>query len=162
MKRTLLLTTALLLLSACGWHLRGVTPLPEGYRVLYIKGMEDSELHQGLVEHLRFNGAVVTKSAADAPVTLTLSDYSVERRTLSVNSLGQVAEYEFNGRLSALIERDSEEGLREITVTARRTLQNDVNNVVATQQEEQNVRDELDTELRNRLLRRLQSLDHQP
>ena len=162
MKRTLLLTTALLLLSACGWHLRGVTPLPEGYRVLYIKGMENSALHQGLIEQLQFNGAVITARAADAPVIMTLSDYGVERRTLSVNSLGQVAEYEFNGRLTAHVDRIADDGHYEVTVTARRTLQNDVNNVVATQQEEQNVRAELDTELRNRLLRRLQNLDHQP
>jgi LPS-assembly lipoprotein len=76
-----------------------------------------------------------------------------------VNSLGQVSEYELNGYLTADIERQLDGQKHQITVHARRTLQNDVNNVVATQQEEQTLRADLDSDLRTRLLRRLQKLE---
>jgi LPS-assembly lipoprotein len=157
--RHLLLILTLTMIASCGWHLRGVTPLPEGYRIVHLSGYENTDLHQTLAGQLRFNGAVVTSSAGDAPVLIVLSEYDVEKRTLSVNSLGQVSEYELNGYLTADIERQLDGQKHQITVHARRTLQNDVNNVVATQQEEQTLRADLDSDLRTRLLRRLQKLE---
>jgi LPS-assembly lipoprotein len=151
-------TLTLSLLVGCGWHLRGVTPLPDGYRVLYIQG-GSNDIRQTLRQQLEFNGAIITASAADAPVQLIIEDYDIEKRTLSINSNGQVAEYELNAILSASIVRTLSEDKRSLAVNARRTLANDVNNVVATQQEETQTRDDLKTDLITRLIRRLQSLE---
>ena len=46
----------------------------------------------------------------------------------------------------------------ELEVTSRRTLANDINNVVATQTEETALRNQIDSDLVNKLLRRMQSL----
>jgi len=159
--RHLILVLSLTLIASCGWHLRGVTSLPEGYRIIHLSGYEKTELHSNLIDQLEFNGVLVTASAADAPVLIRITDYLVEKRTLSVNSLGQVSEYELNGYLTAKVEKQLDGTTHEISVQARRTLQNDVNNVVATQQEEQTLRQDLDSDLRTRLLRRLQNLDDQ-
>jgi LPS-assembly lipoprotein len=150
-------TLTLSLLVGCGWHLRGVTPLPDGYRVLYIQGGND--IRQSLRQQLEFNGAIITASAADAPVQLIIEEYDVEKRTLSVNTSGQVAEYELNALLSASVVRQLDDEKQSFEVNARRTLSNDVNNVVATQQEETQTREDLKTDLITRLIRRLQSLE---
>lgn len=156
--RLIVWTMTLSLLVGCGWHLLGVTPLPEGYRILFIDG-GNAEIRKAIREQLEFNGAIITASAADAPVQLTIDDYDVEKRTLSVNTNGQVAEYELNAILSASIVRELSNEKQSIEVNARRTLSNDVNNVVATQQEEAQTREDLKTDLITRLIRRLQSLE---
>ena len=156
--RSIVWTLTLSMLIGCGWHLRGVTPLPDGYRVLYIQG-GGNDIRQALRQQLEFNGAIITASAADAPVQLIIEEYDVEKRTLSVNTSGQVAEYELNALLSASVVRQLDDEKQSFEVNARRTLSNDVNNVVATQQEETQTREDLKTDLITRLIRRLQSLE---
>lgn len=156
--RLIVWTLTLSLLAGCGWHLRGVTPMPDGYRILFIEG-GNTEIRNAIREQLEFNGAIITASAADAPVQLTIEDYDVEKRTLSINTNGQVAEYELNARLSVTLVRKLSDEQQSFDVSARRTLTNDVNNVVATQQEETQTRQDLKTDLITRLIRRLQSLE---
>ena len=89
---------------------------------------------------------------------IQLEEYEIEKRTLAVDSNGRVSEYELNGLLLATLERHLTGEKIEIEVTSRRTLANDVNNVVATETEEAQVRSQIDADLVNKLLRRLQSL----
>ena len=70
-----------------------------------------------------------------------------------------MAEYELNALLSASVVRQFDDEKQSFEVNARRTLSNDVNNVVATQQEETQTREDLKTDLITRLIRRLQSLE---
>lgn len=146
------------LLSACGWHLRGVTPLPPEYRVMYLQSQASNSFNQQLKLQLEFNDVVLTASAVDAPAILRIEPVDIERRTLSVSSSGQVGEFELNGRLTAHILHIGRDTDVEIELKARRTLTNDVNNVVGTASAEAQQRADLERELVNKLLRRLQSL----
>lgn len=144
------------LLTACGWHLRGVTPLPKEYRVLYLQTQASNSFNQQLKLQLEFNNVLLTDMAADAPAILQVDAVDIEKRTLSVTSSGQVAEYELNGRLNARLlhlERNSELPLQ---IKSRRRLTNDINNVVGTASEEAKQRRELEKDLVGRLMRRLQ------
>ena len=158
MLRLLSTTAVLLLLTACGWHLRGVTPLPAEYKVLYVQGEEESPLYHKLVQQLEFNKVLVTEFLEDAPVLMILEEYEVDKRTLAVDSSGRVSEYELNGLLIVILERQLTGEKVELEVTSRRTLANDINNVVATQTEETALRNQIDSDLVNKLLRRMQSL----
>lgn len=158
MLRFISTTAVLLLLTACGWHLRGVTPLPAEYKVLYVQGEEESALYHKLVQQLEFNNVLVTESLEDAPMLMTLEEYEVDKRTLAVDSNGRVSEYELNGLLIVILERQLTGEKVELEVTSRRTLANDINNVVATQTEETTLRNQIDSDLVNKLLRRMQSL----
>ncbi|MCA6061580.1 hypothetical protein HUF18_17505 [Thalassolituus sp. ST750PaO-4] len=156
--RHALVVCSLILLSACGWHLRGVTPLPPEYRVMYLQSQASNSFNQQLKLQLEFNDVVLTASAEDAPAILRIEPVDIERRTLSVSSSGQVGEFELNGRLTAHILHIGRDTDVEIELKARRTLTNDVNNVVGTASAESQQRAELERELVNKLLRRLQSL----
>ena len=158
MLRFISTTAVLLLLTACGWHLRGVTPLPAEYKVLYVQGEEESALYHKLVQQLEFNKVLVTEFLEDAPMLMTLEEYEVDKRTLAVDSSGRVSEYELNGLLIVILERQLTGEKVELEVTSRRTLANDINNVVATQTEETALRNQIDSDLVNKLLRRMQSL----
>ncbi len=156
--RHALVVCSLILLTACGWHLRGVTPLPPEYRVMYLQSQASNSFNQQLKLQLEFNDVVLTASAEDAPAILRIEPVDIERRTLSVSSSGQVGEFELNGRLTAHILHIGRDTDVEIELKARRTLTNDVNNVVGTANAETQQRAELERELVNKLLRRLQSL----
>ena len=132
--------------------------VPDEYRVMYIEGQQQTTLYSTLVRQLEFNKVLVTETLEDAPVLMLLEEYEIEKRTLAVDSNGRVSEYELNGLLLATLERHLTGEKIEIEVTSRRTLANDVNNVVATETEEAQVRSQIDADLVNKLLRRLQSL----
>jgi LPS-assembly lipoprotein len=156
--RLSLIWLAVITLSACGWHLRGISPIPDGYRILYLQGSGNTGFDQALNQQLQFNGVVLTEHAVDAPAQLVIQSYEIERRTLSLSTNGQVAEYELNGRLSALLSRPENGINTEILVRSRRTLSNDVNNVVATANEERQQRSAIEKDLASKLLRRLQGI----
>lgn len=144
------------LLTACGWHLRGVTPLPKEYRVLHLQSQAGNYFNQQLRLQLTFNNVLLTEMAEDAPAILQVDAVDIEKRTLSVTSSGQVAEYELNGRVNARllhIERNSE---FPIQIKSRRRLNNDINNVVGTASEETKQRNELEKDLVGKLMRYLQ------
>ncbi|WP_300428314.1 LPS assembly lipoprotein LptE [uncultured Thalassolituus sp.] len=153
--RHLITALTLTLIASCGWQLRGVSELPEGFRIIHVGGGPQN-IREQLIQRLRFNDVVVPERALDAPAQIEINEYSVERRTLSVNSVGQIAEYEFNALLDVTVTRGEE--THHFVTEARRTLSNDVNNVVATQQEERQLRDALDSDLLSRLMRRLERL----
>lgn len=150
----------LLLLSGCGWQLRGVTPLPAEYRVLYLQNNASPTFERQLKLQLQFNNVVLTDTLADAQALLDIHSLEIERRTLSVSSTGQVAEYELNALLQARLKRNDRDGEVLIEVTARRYLANDINNVMGTENSERLQRLDMEKDLANKLLRRLQKLDY--
>lgn len=154
--RHLILILSLALIASCGWHLRGVSQLPEGFRIVHVGGGPQT-IRDQLIQRLRFNDVVVPESALDATSQIEINEYSIDQRTLSVNSVGQIAEYEFNGLLDVTVTR--RESIQNIIVEARRILQNDVNNVVATQQEETQLKAALNSDLLSRLMRRLERIE---
>lgn len=154
--RHLILILSLTLIASCGWHLRGVSQLPEGFRIVHVGGGPQT-IRDQLIQRLRFNDVVVPESALDATSQIEINEYSIDQRTLSVNSVGQIAEYEFNGLLDVTVTR--RESIQNIIVEARRILQNDVNNVVATQQEETQLKAALNSDLLSRLMRRLERIE---
>jgi len=153
---TLLLTSLLSLsLYGCGWHLRGVTPLPADIQVMTLQSQASERFNQRLKQQLAFNGVVFPETAS-ATVRLQVSPIKVERTVLSVNSLGQAAEYELNATLTARLihlEKAIDTGWE---IDGRRIFTNDVNNVVATASEEKTQLQELENDLIRKLMRRLQ------
>lgn len=148
------------LLAGCGWHLRGVMPLPPEYRILHLHSQAGNSFDRQLRLQLEFNGVVLAQTPDDAQATLSIGALDIERRTLSVSSTGQAAEYELNGRLEALLQRSDRDSHVLIELRARRYLTNDINNVTGTANSERLQRTELEKDLVRQLLRRLQQLNY--
>ena len=86
----------------------------------------------------------------------------IEKRTLSVSSTGQIAEYELNARLNARVISVADGNETALEFKARRRLTNDVDNVVGTASAEREQRADIEKELVRKLLRRLQALGNKP
>ena len=160
MRLKISLLLSFLLLSACGWHLRGVTPLPPEYRVLFLQSQATPNFNRQLNAQLEFNNVLLTKESADAQAVLSIAPLEVDKRTLALTSNGQVAEFELNGLLTATLKRNDRDSEVVITLKGRRHLRNDINNVTGTANIEKQMLAELERELISKLLNRLQRLDY--
>jgi len=119
-----------------------------------LESQASNRFTQRLKQQLIFNG-VVFPSDASANVRLKIAPISIKRLTLSVNSLGQAAEYELNAELSVRLIQLEEGTDTEWNITGRRVFSNDINSVIATQSEEKTQRQELENDLMRKLMNRL-------
>jgi len=84
-----------LLLTACGFHLRGDVTLAPELSKLYIEGADPyNPLVRELTRSLTTTGVVVVTERKDATAILQILKNSGSRRVLSVSSEGKVSEYE--------------------------------------------------------------------
>jgi LPS-assembly lipoprotein len=152
--KQLLIALVILTSTACGWHLRGITTLPVSVQVMTLESQANIRFTERLKQQLTFNG-VVFPSDASANVRLLIAPISIERLTLSVNSLGQAAEYELNAKLKVRLIQLEEGTDTEWNLSGRRIFSNDINSVIATQSEEKTQRQELENDLIRKLMNRL-------
>lgn len=153
--KQLLIALVILTTTACGWQLRGMTQLPASVRVMTLESQANNRFTQRLKQQLVFNG-VIFPTDSSANVRLILAPISIERLTLSVNSLGQAAEYELNAELKVRLVQLEEGTDTEWSISGRRVFSNDINSVIATQSEEKTQRQELENDLIRKLMNRLE------
>ncbi len=158
--RLLSLLLSISILSGCGWHLRGVIPFPTEYKVLYLNSQASNSFNRQLTMQLEFNDVLLTDEASDAQAILSIKGLDIERRTLSLTSSGQVAEFELNGRLTATLKRNDRDSHVVVEVQSRRRVSNDINNVLGTATAEKQQLSELEKSLVNKLMLRLQRLNY--
>ncbi len=149
-------TATLLLLSGCGFHLRGAIALPESLSSVSIAGTtEYSELGRALYGSLRRGGvAIVAKEEAALHIQILRDE--VQRRVLSVNASGKANEYELKHQLRYSV--SDREGVfvvpvQDISTTRAYTF--DPNNLLATGDEEQKLRKSIIVSSAQQLLRQL-------
>ena len=128
-----LLTTSLL--SACGFQLRGDYLLDDDLKTLYVSS---SDVHGELTRLLKLNLmrnqiSVLKRSQVDVPELRVMSD-ELDRRTLSLFSNGQVAEYELIYSVHYQI-RFTNEDARDFRFELYRDYQDDPNLALAKSRE---------------------------
>jgi len=93
--RTLLISLLIIVLTGCGFHLRGALPTLTMDNPIYIAGVDkNSDLYRELARQLRGAKGVVTETRSLAKSVLTISDYRSRERQLTLNSSNQAVEYE--------------------------------------------------------------------
>jgi len=150
----------LLALSACGFAMRGVTPLP--FETLYI----------GIPDNTRFGADVRRALRATSPGTaqvdqpkaaqVQLQQVSLDReaREVSLNAQGRVEEYELVVRLVfRLVDANGRVLLPDTTLTAIRDVPYDDQIAQAKEGEMRNIYRDMQTSLVSRLVRRLTAPD---
>ena len=94
---TIVLSLTFVLLSGCGFSLRGTADLPDELLTLQVASVDDnSELFGEIRRALRINGV---SEDDKAPYRLGIGREQGVERTLSVNSNARAGEYELEFRL---------------------------------------------------------------
>ena len=151
-----LLMAAALLLSACGFHLRGQAALP--FESMYIRGAPSTFASQ-LARAVRAGSkARVTESPQDAQVTLEILSELPERAILSLSGSGRVRELQLRYRVSyRLYGKDNKEYIPASEIQLKRDLTYSDTDVLGKEQEEGLLyRDMLDDAVQQ-VVRRLQA-----
>ena len=148
-----LLLAGSLLLTSCGFHLRGSLPL-ERYPAIFVDAKKHSELAGLLSDQLESNKVkLLTELDPKAPVLMLQQD-SLERRTLSLFPNGQVAEYELIYRVSYQLMLPGQE-IQEFQFELNRDYQDDPNLALAKAKELDLLLQELRSQAASRIIRQL-------
>lgn len=84
----------LLLLSSCGFKLRGHDALPAPFKVMYVRSYNpyDSFTKQ-LIRTLQKRGTIITQSPCNAPLTLDIMNDLITRQTSTISASTQLIQY---------------------------------------------------------------------
>ncbi len=158
LRRSILLTliTGSLLLTGCGFHLRGKIIVPENMRSMHIIG-DDYELIAELEKGLRFNDIHIADSEEGVAV-LDLSDTVYERTINSTNSIGQATSFKLSYDLNFLVFDPEGETLQEQSILETRTLSFDATEILVSEREEHFLKEDMQKEVARQLLRRLSKI----
>ncbi|HSQ05459.1 MAG TPA: LPS assembly lipoprotein LptE, partial [Burkholderiales bacterium] len=152
-----LLLAAALLLSGCGFHLRGAATLP--FDSLYVQAPPSSLFGAQLrrVLSASSNARIVDK-AADAEATLILLDERREKEILSLSGTGRVREYQIRYRVRyQVISKDKRELVPSTEIVLRRDFSFNDEAALSKESEEALLYRDMQTDAVQQLVRRLQA-----
>ncbi|BFM10731.1 LPS assembly lipoprotein LptE [Simiduia litorea] len=158
MTRFLATLAALLLLSSCGWHLRGALDLPSDLNSIYLTGASGS-LRSAIDKQLDANNIALAASASEAQYVLAISDEDTKQRTAALGSDALAAEYEYTASANFELRRPDGTLLGAADkVQVVRSVNFDATQVLGASSESQLVKEEMTRELASQLIRRMSFL----
>lgn len=131
-----------LLTTACGYHLRGAYDL-SGMKTIFLQGGSPA-LREQLITVLKSSSGQLTDSPEKADLVLRIFDDNIDRRVLSLSQRGRSNEIELAGHLEYEL-LDAKNGVlvaRE-PIDFRREYFNDQQDVIAKNNEETVIRNEM-------------------
>jgi LPS-assembly lipoprotein len=153
--RNLMIIALALLLGACGFQLRGSGTQTFALTEIDLQARDAFGETARQLEDLLTNSGV--RVHAGAPYQLVLLDEQQSQRTASFNSAARSAEYELNTSLAYQI-RTQQLPLLENRLEAQKIYAVDQNNLVGSEQEREQLTQEMRRDLVQQLARRLQAL----
>ena len=145
-----------LILSACGFQLRGMTEL--SFKNLYIQGNTLS-ISRELKQSLNANGIQVVANAENAELLLDLLDETNEKRILSLSGGGLVREFELNYRMSFRTREPASPTWSTVqTVQVRRDFSYNDNALLGKADEEEKLNISMRNDAVHEILRRLTAI----
>ena len=168
---TVLVLAALLILSSCGFQLRGRQPLAPALARIYVDDQQQSQpssattpsppgpLTTALKQALRANGAEVLNTPSDDASRLTLIRVSDQRRTLATGRAGAVREYHLRYQVEfSLISADAQALYGPDQISVSRDILYDETDILGAVAGEQLSRRQLIDDAVAAILRRLRSV----
>jgi LPS-assembly lipoprotein len=162
-KRRLLRALALsaaVMLSACGFHLRGSgTEAVLPFTTIYL-GSADTPLLTELKRNIaNGGGTLIATEAKTAQAIVDILSEAREKTVLSLNSQGRVREYTLTYRVVFRVRGSQElELLAPTEVALRRTLSFNETQVLAKEMEEATLYREMQTDMVQQILRRIAAI----
>ena len=153
--RALWISLLIIVLTGCGFHLRGALPTLTMDNPIYIAGVDkNSDLYRELARQLRGAKSVVTETRSLAKSVLTISDYRSRERQLTLNSSNQAVEYELEESFNFSVQT-SRTTVESRSLKVTRVFGRDERDTLAREREEREVRINMRHDLVNQLMYQL-------
>ncbi|PLW67063.1 LPS assembly lipoprotein LptE [Pseudohalioglobus lutimaris] len=154
-----LLLGATLLLSACGFQLRGTGDIAvsDQWRSMYlVSSNPNSEFSREVKTRFAANGVEWQEDKANANFQLVLGPERFSQRNLSLNAEARAAEFELTMRSTFSVRDNSgKETMSDTTGSVVKQMENDPSNVVGKAEEIRILKSEMRGELAQQILRRI-------
>ena len=148
----------LLLLGACGFHLRGSETSRVQLPPTYLAGTP-GPLQRAVRHYLNVSGVSVVEVRKDAQLVINLIGEDVQRRVLSVGSTGKVEEYEVHyGATYALTRGNGESLIPAETLGQQRSYSFNEANVLAKDAEQDRLVQDMRRDVVRQMMLRVQSV----
>lgn len=157
MKKLTTVFLTLILVSACGWQLRGTTGNLEILGRVLLLVDNNAELQQQLGKSLSQNRAQLTDQADQASYQILINNYRSERRTVAYNRNGSAAEYALRHEMRVTIIGPAQQTLIQSPISIERSYRFDPDNVLSKQQEEALLQTEIQQDIGRQIVRQLQT-----
>ena len=142
------------LLSACGYHLRGALELPANLKNVYVEGGSAPLLDQ-FKQTMKSTSTQLTTTRKGAGLVIKVFNEDFSRRVLSLSSRGKSNEFELLYRLDyELANANDAKMMERQTVEIRREYYNDQQFVIAKDNEENVIRNEMYQQAVNSIVNR--------
>ena len=156
--RLTIILGALSLLTACGFHLRGVgdTALPEVWKSMHLVTNDpNSEFTRAVITQFAANDVQWT-DAESAKFNVVLSPERFEQRNLSLNSEARVSEFELTmSSQFKVLDALQQEVMAPTTVSVVKQMENNSRNEVGKEGEVRLLQSEMRSELAEQIMRRI-------
>ncbi|WP_394781422.1 LPS assembly lipoprotein LptE [Undibacterium sp.] len=148
-----------LMLSACGFAMRGAVSFP--FKSIYLGFADSSPLGGELKRNIRANGeTVIVSKQDDAEVILDVLSESRDKVILSLNSQGRVREYNLLYTLRFRVrDKAGHEFLEPTEISLKRNITFNESQVLAKEAEEVVLYRDMQTDLVQQIMRRLAVLN---
>jgi LPS-assembly lipoprotein len=156
--RVLVPAAVLLLLAACGLHLRGHGPRDAqfAFHSIYIQATGETTFTKALRRSLASYKLAVLRAPGQPDLTLNIVYETTDKQITALNASGHVIEYLLRYRISLrAYDRQQRDWLPATEIQLQRILPYDDTLVLAKQQEEQMLYDDMRTDASQQVLRRL-------
>lgn len=132
-----------LLTTACGYHLRGAYDLPKEMKTIFLQGGSPA-LREQLNTVLKSSSGRLAATPDKADIVLRIFKDGIERRVLSLSERGRSNEIELDGHLEfELLDTKNRVLVPREPVEFRREYFNDQQDVIAKDNEETVIRNEM-------------------
>lgn len=146
--------TAVLLLSACGFHMRGKANLP--FKSIYLSFGPNSQIGTELKRNIEASGGKVVDDVKEADARLNVLSSTTEKVILTLNTDGRVREYALFQRFTfSVTDPKGAIMIKPTSITLRRVVTYDPNQELAKQAEEVLLYRDMQSDLVQQILRRL-------
>lgn len=143
----------MLLLSGCGFELRGKADL--SFNTIYIQG-PNYQVAKELRKALKINGVTIVNSPEDADLLLEFLSETYDRRILSLSGRGRVTEYELIYNMNFRLKNAGAELWGPVqSIEGRRDFSYDDTQVLAKSYEEARLREDMQADAVREIMRRL-------
>jgi len=141
-KKSVILALALLL-SACGYHLRGAMELPAGIKNVYLQG-GSAQLQEQFNSAMKISSVPLASSPETAGLIVKIFDEDSQRRVLSLSSSGTANDFELGYRFDyELVDSKNKVLMPRQPVEIKREYYNNQLAIIAKDNEEAVIRNEM-------------------
>lgn len=141
-KKSVILALALLL-SACGYHLRGALELPAGMKNVYLEG-GSAPLHEQFKRAMEISSVSLASSPESAGIIVKIFDEDSQRRVLSLSSGGAANDFELAYRFNyEIVDSKNKVLMARQPIEIKREYFNDQLAIIAKDNEETVIRNEM-------------------